>query len=394
MSEYQYYDFRAIDRPLNREQMDELRKLSTRAEITSTSFINSYQWSDFKGNPDALMDRYFDTFIYFANWGTHRLMLRIPAGFLDVDVASTYCNDEILSIEVKPKHIILEFRSDDESGADWSEEDEHWVTSLIPLRAELIGGDTRALYLGWLASLRLTVWDSDDEVEAQNQLEPPVPSGLSSLSAPLQSLASFLRLEPELIEVAASANASPSLAEPSEKALIHWVKELSEKEKEAYLERFVVGDGDHLIRAELSRRFREATQPKSAKTALSDKLKRRTVGELLAASDLLIEANQLKAREQKAREETARQQEIAEARSKYLNDLSRRELATWREIETLIGTKLTKNYGHAVNLIVDLREVAERSGNSVEFEAKVSELRQRYMSKHSLIKRFNDNRLS
>ena len=35
MSEYQYYEFRAIDRPLDEDERDELRALSTRAEITS-----------------------------------------------------------------------------------------------------------------------------------------------------------------------------------------------------------------------------------------------------------------------------------------------------------------------------------------------------------------------
>ena len=33
MSEYQYYEFRAIDRPLDEEEIDELGELSTRAEI-------------------------------------------------------------------------------------------------------------------------------------------------------------------------------------------------------------------------------------------------------------------------------------------------------------------------------------------------------------------------
>ena len=51
MSEYQYYEFRAIDRPLDRKEMDELRALSTRAEITPTSFTNTYHWGDFKGKP-------------------------------------------------------------------------------------------------------------------------------------------------------------------------------------------------------------------------------------------------------------------------------------------------------------------------------------------------------
>lgn len=36
MSEYQHFEFRAIDRPLSRAQMDELRRYSSRARITPT----------------------------------------------------------------------------------------------------------------------------------------------------------------------------------------------------------------------------------------------------------------------------------------------------------------------------------------------------------------------
>jgi hypothetical protein len=40
MSEYQYYEFVAIDKPLTREEMAELRSRSSRATITATSFVN------------------------------------------------------------------------------------------------------------------------------------------------------------------------------------------------------------------------------------------------------------------------------------------------------------------------------------------------------------------
>jgi hypothetical protein len=36
MSEYQYYEFLALDKPLTSKQREELRELSTRAEITGT----------------------------------------------------------------------------------------------------------------------------------------------------------------------------------------------------------------------------------------------------------------------------------------------------------------------------------------------------------------------
>ena len=56
MSEYQYYEFQAVDRPLTSAQQRELRALSTRARITTTSFVNHYEWGDFKGNPARLME--------------------------------------------------------------------------------------------------------------------------------------------------------------------------------------------------------------------------------------------------------------------------------------------------------------------------------------------------
>ncbi len=41
MSEYQYYECLVVDRPLDADQLDRLRALSTRAELTSTSFVNT-----------------------------------------------------------------------------------------------------------------------------------------------------------------------------------------------------------------------------------------------------------------------------------------------------------------------------------------------------------------
>ncbi len=66
MSEYQYYEFRAIDRPLTAEELGELRRLSTRAKITPIRFVNVYHFGDFRGDPLALMEQYFDAFVYVA----------------------------------------------------------------------------------------------------------------------------------------------------------------------------------------------------------------------------------------------------------------------------------------------------------------------------------------
>ena len=64
MSEYPYYEFLAIDRPLTKDELDELRALSTRATITPVSFTNEYNWGDSRRDHDNLMQRCFDAHVY------------------------------------------------------------------------------------------------------------------------------------------------------------------------------------------------------------------------------------------------------------------------------------------------------------------------------------------
>ena len=237
MSEYQYYEFRAVDRPLNKGEIDELRSLSTRAEITATSFTNTYNYGDFRGSPEKLMDRYFDAFVYVANWGTNRFMLRVPRRILDVEAATEYAAEDALEIKAKTEHVLIDFNSNEEGGGDWIE-GEPWMSSLIGIRAELMRGDFRALYIGWLSSLRdrfgFDEDDWDDEDEELDELEPPVPPGLAALSAPLKELAEFLRVEDDLIAAAAEGSAGDPPGEAPPEELGRWLKKLPTADKDAF----------------------------------------------------------------------------------------------------------------------------------------------------------------
>ena len=51
------------------------------------------------------MDRYFDAFVYVANWGTHQLMLRLPRRFLDVETVKAYCGGEVVSLKDGKGHV-------------------------------------------------------------------------------------------------------------------------------------------------------------------------------------------------------------------------------------------------------------------------------------------------
>lgn len=109
MSEYQYYEFQAIDRPLGEADRRALRDLSTRARITATSFTNSYEWGDFKGDPKKLMERWFDLHLYLANWGSRRLMIRLPARMIDRHLLDAFLGEvDCAELSVAGENLILD----------------------------------------------------------------------------------------------------------------------------------------------------------------------------------------------------------------------------------------------------------------------------------------------
>ena len=41
-----------------------------------------------------MMERYFDAFLYLANWGTCLIMIRLPSSLLDLQTAGRYCRGD------------------------------------------------------------------------------------------------------------------------------------------------------------------------------------------------------------------------------------------------------------------------------------------------------------
>jgi hypothetical protein len=62
-------------------------------------------YGDFRGDPEKLMERYFDAFCYLANWGTRRLMFRFPHAFLDAEAASRYRHTDVASVIATDEHV-------------------------------------------------------------------------------------------------------------------------------------------------------------------------------------------------------------------------------------------------------------------------------------------------
>jgi hypothetical protein len=374
MSEYQYYEFQALDRRLTERERAELRSVSSRATITATHFTNHYEWGDFKGDPAVWMERYFDAFLYVANWGTHELSLRLPRRLLDLKTAKRYCFRREALARAAGDFVILEFLSQDEDGDGEWDDGSGWLSSLIPLRDGLGNGDHRALYLGWL----LCVQSRDLK---ENATEPPVPAGLSELTGPLQALVDFLRIDGDLLMVAAER--SPALeAPPALQGIEEWIASFSEAVKTDWLVR-LAGGKEPLLRMELLRRFREA---RPAKPQVSVEAPR-TVGELLDAADRIAEERRRKEAERAAAERARREREEREARERYLNDLARNEPQAWSKVDGLIATKQPVRYDEAVKLLCDLRELALARKRGDQMEARLRRLCEEHARKPSFLER-------
>jgi hypothetical protein len=382
MSEYQYYEFRAIDRPLDEKAMRKLRAITSRAEITPTSLVNEYHWGDFKGDPLRLVEQYFDAFLYFANWGTHWFMLRFPRGTFDLAAAKRYATSDIIDIHTTKTHVILEFHSEEEDGG-WEEEgDEGWLGSLISLRQDLMAGDYRCLYLAWLSGVGAGVVDDDET-------EPPVPRGLGRLTGSLEALADFMRVDPNLLAVAAEGATGEAPAPATADELAAWLATVPAEAKDDYLLRVMQGQGVHLG-GELTRRYwedrsrRQKRSPKAVPTAL-----RRTAAALLTARDRMAEEKQRRAAAERAKKQEQEARKRAEGRRLHLESLVGREKALWRQVETAVATKQPKQYDVAAQLLKDLHDLAERTGDQEAFAAALQEFRVRHAAKRTFIQRLD-----
>jgi hypothetical protein len=218
VSEFQYYEFQAIDSPLDATAQGALRRISTRAAITSRSLVNTYQWGNFKGNPRRLVERWFDLFVYWANWGTRTLMLRVPSRFVTLSAVRPYCVKNSLDARTANGFTIIEIGRDIEPPPDDLPDELSVSAPFTMLRSNLLRGDWSCLYLGWLLGVQ------DGSVNG-TALEPPRPRGPANPSVSLQAFIEFFDLDPiSWLPLASNPTIrvhTPSRAEPTRAPRVH-----------------------------------------------------------------------------------------------------------------------------------------------------------------------------
>ncbi|MEW6401812.1 MAG: hypothetical protein AB1649_08440, partial [Chloroflexota bacterium] len=206
MSEYQYYEWQTLERPLSAAEQAAVNGLSSHIDVTSSQAVVTYNWGDFKHDPIQVLAKYFDAYLYIANWGTRRLAFRFPKRLVDVNAIEHYCDEYHVHIQTVGDVQVLEFELSEEGGFDEWMEEHGLLSTLARLRDDIPQGDHRALYLGWLKAMSLESdaydEDEDDPDNFFNDPEPPLPAGLKQLTPPLKAFADFFEIDPFLISAA------------------------------------------------------------------------------------------------------------------------------------------------------------------------------------------------
>jgi len=378
MSEYQYHEWQAVDRVLTHEEQAAVNDLSSHIEVSSSRAVVTYHWSDFRHDPKQVLLKYFDAYFYLANWGSLQLMFRFPKGLLDEVDIEPYCFDEFITFKTIGKYQVLDLDFNPEDGGGWMEADAG-LSHFIRLRADLLEGDYRLLYLAWLKAMTMygdpyTDEGYEDEGEDTDitayDREPPVPPGLKKLSPPLQNFVQVFEIDPFLVQAAAEESPDPKKALTVDYHEL--IGRLPREECDDFLARLAEGDpGVGLALRKRLSAFLPQERPQQAG--------RRTIHQLLQR------AKQLEKAEKKRQAEAARQKHIAEMKA-----LAAREAGVWQQVETLLDTrrKIASVYDEATALLERLKQLSEFQDTRDVFQARLHQLAQKYASRPSLIDRW------
>jgi hypothetical protein len=371
MSEYQYYEFAAIDGPISDEGLRYAQGCSSRANVSRVRWQNTYTFGDFHGSVDTLL-KYYDAHFYIANWGTVRLGLAFPKGAIAPEVIQPYLRggeryEETLSFKEIGSRCIVWWERNEEGGWGWTE-GEGLIDQLIGVREELMRGDYRALFLGWLAGFDPEEWQ---EPEDGAVVMPTIPAGLDHLSPTLEALIKHFPVDRDALAVAAGLSQA---GKPDRIPIAAVLEKLSVSEMRALLARVAEGGGSGVM-AELNR----LTYPRVQ----------------IPASQAMIcvdfAANAIETRKirhtKEAKAAAAKQQREAELRKQHLASIMQRADTLWSGLDPLMDQKIASAYGQAAAQLQELRDAYAQAGDIGGFQQKLTAFRLRYSNRPAMLRR-------
>lgn len=388
MSGFQLYKFKSIDRPLTKKEQEEVNSWSSRGRVNATSATFIYHYGDFRKNEEQALADYFDAMLYVSNYGTQRLMFRFPLDAIDrkkiqefeAEAETGYTTH--LQLNKKGNYWLLDFYWADDEGGGWMEEEDYELEDFLEIRAQILRGDYRALYLFWM---KLTSFNVEHEVEEYDytndddfdedyeKVIPPVPANLGKLNGTLDSFVTFYGIDKDLIAAAASFSTIEK-ADAVDYAKL--VGQLSEEERMDFLIRLAKGEKNMEIT--MNYRLRKLMEKEPTKSNGN----RPSPIELLAKS--------------KEKESVRLEKEAALAKIAYekkMQGLAGRKDGLWREVYYNIELKSSKGYDRATTVLKDLKDLAVYEKEIIAFKERMMKLKTQFGRSTALMGRFQKARL-
>ena len=371
MSEYQYYEFAAIDGPISDEGLRYARGCSSRANVSRVRWQNTYTFGDFHRSVDTLL-KYYDVHFYIANWGTVRLGLAFPKGAITPEAIQPYLRggeryEHTLTVKKIGGRRIIWWERNEEGGWGWTE-GEGIIDQLIGIREELMRGDYRALFLGWLADFNPEEWRDPRDGAA---VMPPIPAGLDRLSPALTALIEHFPVDRDALAVAAELAKAGT---PNRIPIATVLENLSVSEMRALLARVAEGGGAGVM-AELNRlTFPRVQLP---------------VSQAVRCTDFAAKAIKTREARQKKEDEaaTAKRKREEELRKQHLASVMQRTGTIWSGLEPLMDEKIGSAYEQVAAQLQELRDAYAQAGDIGGFQQKLIAFRRRYSNRPAMLRR-------
>ena len=372
VNDYQYLEFQAMDYPLGESEREHLRALSSTARITPSSFAADYQWEAFKGNPRSLVAHWFDLHLHVSSRGTRTLMVRLPRRLVDRARLDRFLREvRIVDVWTARDNLVVDIRDDGEEGSSLPFENCSTILpALAPLRGDLAAGDWRAFYLLWLVAVERG-WLGDEAVE-------PLP-GIGPLNGPLETMTRLFGIDADFVR--AALERPEGSTERVAAAGRRVVAAIPHEEQAALLCRLL--DDEPHVAAEVRNRLAAAVS-----SAMGDSLNRcRSAGQIRERAETLRVERESADAKRLVAERCRRLREAQRERKTRLDVARRRGVLAWREAEREINRCNAAAYDRAVDMLLDLKTVAEEDGETLGFAERLNGLCERHAGKKLFVAR-------
>ncbi|MGH9592430.1 MAG: hypothetical protein ACRD5L_05020, partial [Bryobacteraceae bacterium] len=332
---------------------------------------NTYDFGDFRGSVDTML-KHYDAHFYIANWGTVRLSLAFPKSAIAPELVRPYLRrgdryENTLTFKEAGGRCIVDWERNEEGGSAWTE-GEGLLDQLVGVREELMRGDLRALFLGWLADFHP---EEQDDPDGDTVVMPPIPAGLGHLSPALKALIEQFPVDADGLAVAAAL----SQTNTAERVPMAGVLErFSAPEMRALLARVAEGGGSGVM-AELNRLTYPPPQT--------------PVGPAVSYADFTAQtiANRKLRKGKEAEAAAAKRRREAELRKQYLASVLQAADTIWAALDPLMDQKIASAYDQVAAHLLELRDAFAEAGDLAGFERKLAGFRLRYSNRPAMLRR-------